>query len=135
MPTPIGEVTGATGDDGRTHDATTRRLRVAWEAGDLPALHVVIAASASIWVDRGTPAAFPEPGRGVDEVVRRLLRLRPSGSPLLLTEQSVNGRTGIVCRRGPSVVAILSLEVRDRDVHRIWVVRNPEKLRAWNAEP
>jgi RNA polymerase sigma-70 factor (ECF subfamily) len=38
---------------------------------------------------------------------------------------------GLVALRAGAVVTVAAFEVRDGRVSRIWVVRNPEKLRCW----
>ena len=47
--------------------------------------------------------------------------------------RTVNGRPGLVAERGGVVVTVFGFEVADDRISRIWVVRNPEKLRAWAA--
>ncbi|MEV0623999.1 hypothetical protein AB0I81_62540 [Nonomuraea sp. NPDC050404] len=45
--------------------------------------------------------------------------------------RSVNGVPGLVAERAGEVTAVASFEIADDRVTRIWVVRNPEKLRPW----
>jgi RNA polymerase sigma-70 factor (ECF subfamily) len=48
-----------------------------------------------------------------------------------VTEAEVNGRPGLVARLDGRVVAVIATEVRGGRLTDIWMVLNPDKLRAW----
>lgn len=50
---------------------------------------------------------------------------------LLVREGIVNGELGLVASAGDRTLAVIALAVEDRTITRVWAVRNPEKLRAW----
>ena len=55
----------------------------------------------------------------------------PSTSKLL--ERTVNGQPGLVAVQDGAVVTVFAFEVAGDRISRIWVMRNPEKLRPWTA--
>ncbi|WP_238815317.1 hypothetical protein [Nocardia brasiliensis] len=50
---------------------------------------------------------------------------------MTLTERTVNGQPGLVALLAGTIVSVYAFDVEDRRITRIWVIRNPEKLRAW----
>jgi hypothetical protein len=51
----------------------------------------------------------------------------PSNARLL--ERTVNGQPGLVAQQGGVTVAVFAFDVQGNRIKRIWVIRNPEKLR------
>ncbi|CAL9319210.1 RNA polymerase subunit sigma [Streptomyces sp. SudanB66_2053] len=119
----------------RRHDAVVHAVRRACVTADEETLLSLLAPDASAFFDGGGKIrTLVEPVHGRDRVARGLLRLLDSRPhTTTLTAHSVNGRTGLVVRHDRRVVAVMSLEVADAEVVRMWVVVNPDKLRHWNT--
>lgn len=80
----------------------------------------------------GKVRTSPSPVRGVGPAARFLVGLFSKVPAVTGTEQSVNGRTGLVFRQGTRVVGVLSAGVTAGSILDIWIVLNPDKLRHWN---
>jgi RNA polymerase sigma-70 factor (ECF subfamily) len=52
-------------------------------------------------------------------------------SGMTLLERTVNGQPGLVARQDGRTVTVFAFDVTGDRITRIWVVRNPEKLRQW----
>lgn len=76
----------------------------------------------------------PSPVRGVEQAARLLIRVFSKVPAVTVTEQSVNGQTGLVFRQGSRVVGVLSASIKAGAILDIWIVLNPDKLRHWNAD-
>jgi RNA polymerase sigma-70 factor (ECF subfamily) len=48
-----------------------------------------------------------------------------------LLARTVNGQPGLIAQDDGATVTVFSFEIADDRIKRIWVVRNPEKLRSW----
>ena len=48
-----------------------------------------------------------------------------------LQERSVNGQPGLVATHEGSTIAVYAFDIVGDRIQRIWVVRNPDKLRSW----
>ncbi|OKI98031.1 hypothetical protein AMK10_04275 [Streptomyces sp. CB02058] len=78
--------------------------------------------------------------RGEDEeaggacIAAYMVAIADRAPGLELLERTVNGLPGLVALRDGVVATVASFEVADGRVTRIWVVRNPEKLRPWSPE-
>lgn len=110
-----------------------RRFRDAWQRGEIRELLSVLDADVVMTSDGGgvVPAALA-PVRGgttVADLLAGIIRL----ADLRLEERSVNGQPGLVATVAGVVDSVLSFEVTDGRVRRIWAVRNPEKLRPWRT--
>ncbi|MDX3191501.1 RNA polymerase sigma factor SigJ [Streptomyces sp. MN03-5084-2B] len=111
-----------------------RAFRLAWEAGDIAGLVGILDPEATVVADGGGLAvAIRRPIEGGERVARHAVELTGRIPALTLEETTVNGQPGLVARRGDGVVAVLAFEVAGESVRRIWAVRNPEKLRRWQA--
>jgi RNA polymerase sigma-70 factor (ECF subfamily) len=71
------------------------------------------------------------PIEGDARIAQYMVAIADKAAGLELLERSVNGAPGLVARHAGVVVTVASFEVVDGNVTRIWVVRNPEKLRPW----
>jgi len=112
-----------------------RDFKQAWEAQDIEALIGLLDPDVTAIADGGGRAlTFVEPIRGADDVAGAWMQLarRALGSHVLV-ECTVNGRPGLVSRHEGAIVTVFAFDVADGRVTRIWVVRNPEKLRAWTT--
>jgi RNA polymerase sigma-70 factor (ECF subfamily) len=96
----------------------------------------VLTCDATAFFDGGGKVrALVRPVRGAEEVASSLLAPMGRRARTTLTAQSVNGPTGIVPRYHHKIAAVISLDVADNRVTRVWVMLNPDKLRSWNRPP
>jgi RNA polymerase sigma-70 factor (ECF subfamily) len=102
----------------------------AYTEGNLPALIDVLAEDVTLWSDGGgRVAAALRPIAGRDRVIRFLEGIGPKlppGTRQQLT--TVNGEPGILTIHDGQVIGVTTFEIRERRVHGIYVVVNPEKL-------
>lgn len=78
----------------------------------------------------GKVAAARNPIYGADRVARFFLGLRPKAPPdLRAVPRQVNGQTAFVATSGGEPYFVMTFEVSGERLHRIHVVRNPDKLR------
>ncbi|MEV7092621.1 RNA polymerase sigma factor SigJ [Amycolatopsis sp. NPDC051045] len=111
-----------------------RAFKLAWEARDIERLVGLLDPEATAVADGGgLAAAVRHPIEGREEVARYAVDLTGRIPALTLVETTVNGRPGLAARRDGAVVAVMAFEVAGEAVRRIWAVRNPEKLRLWQA--
>ncbi|BFO17986.1 hypothetical protein SHKM778_43740 [Streptomyces sp. KM77-8] len=109
-----------------------RRVREAWESKDIAALVGLLDPGAVMTADGGGLAgSAPHPVEGATRIARYMVAVADRAPGLELLERSVNGVPGLVARRAGEVETVASFEISGRRVTRIWVVRNPEKLRPW----
>jgi len=78
------------------------------------------------------PAAL-EPREGADAIATAFVELAGRVAGLAFEEHLVNGQPGLVGRQDGATVAVLAFDVANDRITRIWAVRNPDKLRPWNA--
>ncbi|MFF0308994.1 RNA polymerase sigma factor SigJ [Streptosporangium sp. NPDC004379] len=112
-----------------------RRVKQAWETKDIAALVGLLDAAAVMTADGGGRAGtVPHPIEGGARIARYMAAIAGRAPGLELLERSVNGTPGLVARVAGVVTTVASFDVADGRVTRIWVVRNPEKLRPWTRE-
>ncbi|WP_329370093.1 RNA polymerase sigma factor SigJ [Streptomyces sp. NBC_00669] len=108
-------------------------FKQAWEAKDIGALISLLDPDATATADGGGLAAtFVRPIEGAGRIARawiEIARRRPDDMAFL--ERTVNGRPGLVALQRGRAVTVFAFDVADDRIRRIWVVRNPEKLRSW----
>jgi hypothetical protein len=46
-------------------------------------------------------------------------------------ERTVNGQPGLVAQQDGAIVTVFAFDVAGDRIKRIWVIRNPDKLRTW----
>ncbi|WP_051713862.1 RNA polymerase sigma factor SigJ [Streptomyces sp. NRRL WC-3626] len=113
-----------------------RRVREAWESKDIAALVGLLDPAAVMTADGGGLAGTaPRPVEGAARIARYMVAVAERAPGLELLERSVNGVPGLVARRAGGVETVASFEISEGRVTRIWVVRNPEKLRPWTRTP
>ncbi|MDT0401358.1 RNA polymerase sigma factor SigJ [Streptomyces edwardsiae] len=113
-----------------------RRVREAWESKDIAALVGLLDPAAVMTADGGGLAGTaPRPVEGAARIARYMVAVAERAPGLELLERSVNGVPGLVARRAGGVETVASFEISEGRVTRIWVVRNPEKLRPWARTP
>ncbi|GHG26879.1 MULTISPECIES: RNA polymerase sigma factor SigJ [Amycolatopsis] len=114
--------------------AVVRAFKLAWEAGDIERLVGILDPEATVVADGGgLVSAVRRPIEGGERVAQYAVDLAGRIPALTLEETTVNGQPGLVALRDGGVVAVMAFEVAGESVRRIWAVRNPEKLRRWQA--
>ncbi|TXN28327.1 RNA polymerase subunit sigma-24 [Lacisediminihabitans profunda] len=89
----------------------------------------------TVLIDNGGRVnSAPSPVRGVDEAARLLIGVVTGVPGMTVSEQSVNGQTGLVFRQASRVVGVLSVNIKADNIVDTWIVLNPDKLRAWNTD-
>ncbi|MFH9610825.1 RNA polymerase sigma factor SigJ [Streptomyces sp. NPDC017448] len=118
--------------DARTE--TVRRVKEAWENKDIAALVDVLDPAAVMTADGGGVAgAALRPIEGGGRIAPYMVAVTDRAPGTELVERTVNGLPGLVALRGGAVVTVAAFDVAEGRVARIWVVRNPEKLRPWST--
>ncbi|MEV6444815.1 RNA polymerase sigma factor SigJ [Amycolatopsis sp. NPDC051716] len=108
-----------------------RDFKVAWAAGDIGALIGLLDPGATLTADGGGRVrATIAPVVGGELVARYLAELAAFGA-LTLEERTVNGRPGLVLRRGDELAAVYAFAVADDRITHLWAIRNPDKLGPW----
>ncbi|MFQ6145990.1 RNA polymerase sigma factor SigJ [Streptomyces seoulensis] len=113
-----------------------RRVKEAWETKDITALVGLLDPAAVMTADGGgMVGTVLRPVAGGARIAAYMVAIADRAPGLELLERSVNGAPGLVARRAGAVVTVASLDVSaDGLVTRVWVTRNPEKLRPWTRE-
>ncbi|MFJ6250118.1 MULTISPECIES: RNA polymerase sigma factor SigJ [unclassified Streptomyces] len=112
-----------------------RHVKEAWETKDVAALVGLLDPAAVMTADGGgTVGTVLRPVEGGTRVARYMVAVADRAPGLELLERSVNGVPGLVARKDGVVVTVAAFDVADGCVARIWVVRNPEKLRPWTGD-
>ncbi|MFF8476189.1 RNA polymerase sigma factor SigJ [Streptomyces sp. NPDC015414] len=112
-----------------------RSVKEAWESKDIAALVGLLDPAAVMTADGGgMVGTVLRPVEGGARIAEYMVAISDRAPGLELLERSVSGGPGLVARRDGVVATVASFEVSDGRVTRIWVVRNPEKLRPWVRE-
>ena len=110
-------------------------VSAACQSSDHRALRKVLAENVTAIVDGGGAALAPTASLwGTAEVAGYLLGLVTNHPEAVLSERQVNGRAAIALASGGRVMGIVSLGTRSGLVEELFIVVNPDKLRAWNPE-
>ncbi|SDC98274.1 RNA polymerase sigma factor SigJ [Glycomyces harbinensis] len=117
--------------------AIVRDFKEAWRAGDVDALIGLLDPDVRAVADGGGIAsAHPYPVQGRDLVARGLVAVLAVMEGRRFLERAVNGRPGLVAERDGVTDTVIAFDTANGRITALWVIRNPEKLRAWNrAEP
>ncbi|MGW6292314.1 RNA polymerase sigma factor SigJ [Streptomyces sp. NPDC055058] len=116
----------------REHRRVVSAFREACETGDLGALIDLLDPGVESRSDGGGKVrAALRPVLGQDKVARLVLGLLRQEPEVELVEDDVNGAPGLSVRIAGSTVAVLSMGIRDGLIADLWLVANPDKLRAW----
>ena len=117
------------------HADTVRSFRRAWEARDIDALVCLLDPAAVATADSGGLAlTFLLPIEGGEQIALTWTELsdrKPSNTTL--RERTVNGQLGLVADQDGVTVTVFAFDVAEDRIRRIWVIRNPEKLRRWTT--
>jgi RNA polymerase sigma-70 factor, ECF subfamily len=112
-----------------------RNFKRAWQAKDINALIGLLDPDATATADGGGLAlTFLHPIEGNEQIARAWVELAnraPSNATLL--ERTVNGQPGLVAEQDGAIVTVFAFDVARDRIKRIWVIRNPDKLRAWTT--
>ncbi|MDX3545858.1 RNA polymerase sigma factor SigJ [Streptomyces europaeiscabiei] len=112
-----------------------RRVKVAWETRDIPALVSLLDPAAVMTADGGgMVGTVLRPVEGGARIAEYMVAIADRAPGLELLERSVNGVPGLVARHTGVVMTVASFDISEGRVTRIWAVRNPEKLRPWGRE-
>lgn len=108
-----------------------RVFREALQSGNLEALRRALADDAVLISDGGAKArAARRPILGRERIARMFARLSAKNyRPHRLVPAVVNGLPGLILRTNEGPAGTFALEVADGVIRRIYVVRNPDKLR------
>ncbi|MEU7913723.1 RNA polymerase sigma factor SigJ [Microbispora bryophytorum] len=112
-----------------------RDFKQAWEAKDIDALIGLLDPDATAIADGGGLAVtFPHPIEGGERIAHAWIEIarRRTGTMTFL-ERTVNGQPGLVAQQDGVTVTVYAFDVAGDRIRRIWVVRNPEKLRRWTT--
>ncbi|MFF9815352.1 RNA polymerase sigma factor SigJ [Streptomyces sp. NPDC014006] len=109
-----------------------RHVKEAWQSKDIAALVGLLDPGAVMTADGGgMVGTVLRPIEGGARIAQYMAAIADKAPDLELLERSVNGMPGLVARRAGVVATVAAFDVSDGRVTRIWVVRNPEKLRRW----
>ncbi|MGX1270120.1 RNA polymerase sigma factor SigJ [Streptomyces phaeoluteigriseus] len=112
-----------------------RHVKEAWESKDIAALVGLLDPAAVMTADGGgMVGTVLRPVEGGARVAEYMVAIADRAPGLELLERSVNGVPGLVAQRSGVVMTVAAFDVADGRVTRIWVIRNPEKLRPWGLE-
>ncbi|TGN77634.1 sigma-70 family RNA polymerase sigma factor [Streptomyces bauhiniae] len=113
-----------------------RRVKEAWESKDIAALVGLLDPAAVMTADGGgMVGTVLRPVEGGPRIAHYMAAIADRAPGLELLERSVNGLPGLVACRDGAVATVAAFESDGDRVTRIWVVRNPEKLRPWAPQP
>jgi RNA polymerase sigma-70 factor (ECF subfamily) len=120
--------------DTQRHNDTTVNLAKALHRGDVEALIGLLDPNVSVINDGGGRVrAALRPIDGADKVIRYLMGIRLREADVQTSIVDVNGQAGLRMQVDGSTIAVVSLDVRNGVITRVWVVRNSDKLRHWNG--
>ncbi|WP_406447363.1 RNA polymerase sigma factor SigJ [Streptomyces sp. NBC_00876] len=109
-----------------------RHFKEAWEAKDIGALVGLLDPDATMIADGGgMVGAVLRPVEGSERIAQYLIHIADKAPGLALLERTVNGLPGLVAQHSGVTVTVAAFSLTGSRVHRIWAVRNPEKLRPW----
>lgn len=109
-----------------------RHVKEAWETKNIAALVDLLDPAAVMTADGGGLVGTAlRPIEGGALIAQYMVAIADKAPGLELLERTVNGMPGLVAQRGGAVMTVAAFEVVDGRISRIWVIRNPEKLRPW----
>ncbi|MFB6505333.1 MULTISPECIES: RNA polymerase sigma factor SigJ [unclassified Streptomyces] len=120
----------ATSTTGRAE--VVRHVKEAWEAKDITALVGLLDPDAVMTADGGgLVGTVLRPVEGGARIAQYMIAIADRAPGLRLLECSVAGAPGLVAQHGGVTATVAAFDSLDGRATRIWVVRNPEKLRLW----
>ncbi|MEV6100705.1 RNA polymerase sigma factor SigJ [Nocardia sp. NPDC051981] len=119
---------------GAVRTEVVRDFKRAWETKDIEALIGLLDPQVIATADGGGLAlSFHDPINGGEQVAHAWMEIAARGPAVTLLERTVNGQPGLVAQLDGTVVSVYAFDIADGRITRIWVIRNPEKLRPWTA--
>jgi len=113
------------------HDRVVRGFLAACATGDIAQLVPLLDPNVTLRSDGGgIVRAARNPVHGADRVARFLLGLVAKDPSLGAEPTVIEGRTGVVIRRGEHVAAVVTFGI-SAAIDDVWIVVNPHKLTAW----
>ncbi|MFI1585513.1 RNA polymerase sigma factor SigJ [Embleya sp. NPDC020630] len=121
-------------DPSAGHAAVVRDFKAAWDAKNIGALIGLLDPNAT-WVADGGGKALTilDPIIGGERIAHAYLQLADVAPDYTLLERTVNGLPGLVVRQNGRAVTVFAFHVVGERIHRIWTIRNPDKLRPWTT--
>ena len=119
----------------RRQAGLVRDFKQAWEARDIDALIGLLDPGATMIADGGgLVSAALRPIEGGEQIAHYVAAIagRAPGNVTIL-ERTVNGQPGLAAQQDGVTVTVFAFSVAGDRIKRIWVVRNPDKLRPWTA--
>jgi RNA polymerase sigma factor (sigma-70 family) len=114
------------------HRSVVSAFKNACGTGDLDTLIDLLDPRVSVRTDGGGKArAALRPILGSEKAARFFLGLLRKQPGQEITEENVNGRPGLVASLDGEVIAVIATEARAGRITDIWMMVNPDKLRAW----
>jgi RNA polymerase sigma-70 factor (ECF subfamily) len=114
------------------HRSVVSAFKNACGTGNLDTLIDLLDPRVSVHTDGGGKArAALRPILGPEKTARFFLGLLRKQPGQEITEENVNGRPGLVASLDGEVIAVIATEVRAGRITDIWIMVNPDKLRAW----
>jgi RNA polymerase sigma factor (sigma-70 family) len=112
-----------------------RAFKAAWEAKDIDALIGLLDPGATAVADGGGLAiTFLRPIEGGEQIAHAWAEIaHRAPASMAFLDRPVNGQPGLVAQLDGVIVTVFAFDVAAGRITRIWVVRNPEKLRPWTA--
>jgi RNA polymerase sigma factor (sigma-70 family) len=112
-----------------------RDFKDAWQATNIDALIGLLDPGATMTADGGgRVSAALHPIEGAEQIARYVADIAGRApSNLTILERTVNGQPGLVAQQDGVTVTVFAFDVAGDRITRIWVVRNPDKLRPWTA--
>jgi RNA polymerase sigma-70 factor (ECF subfamily) len=112
-----------------------KAFKAAWEAKDIAALIGLLDPDATAIADGGGLAVtFLRPIEGGEQIARAWVEIASRApSDMTFLECTVNGQPGLAAQQDGTTVTVFAFSVAGDRIKRIWVVRNPEKLRRWTT--
>ncbi len=112
-----------------------RGFKNAWQATNIDALIGLLDPGATMTADGGgRVSAALRPIEGAEQIARYVVDIASRApSNLTILERAVNGQPGLVAQQDGVTVTVFAFDVAGDRITRIWIVRNPDKLRPWTA--
>lgn len=111
-----------------------RDFKQAWETKNIEALVGLLDPQAIATADGGGLAlSFLDPINGAEQIAQAWMEIATRGLAVTLLERTVNGQPGLVAELDGTIVSVYAFDIADGRITRIWVIRNPEKLRPWTV--
>jgi RNA polymerase sigma-70 factor (ECF subfamily) len=118
--------------DPEEHREITLRFLEAMQTGNIDSLMQIVAPDAVLVTDGGgKKAAAIRPIRTRDHIVRWIEGVQSKGGfNLSMVPGTVNGELALLVTDGSAVDTVIFLQIANREIERIYAVRNPAKLTA-----